>query len=395
MRALVLSLVLPAFALGLLGTWVVRGWARAREVFDSAGVPGQDKAPRRRVPNVGGIAIFWAIVLPLLGGVLAARAPGVVGWLPQAWSAPLQEHLAGIASRLALVLLLVACLALLHVLGLVDDRRPLPPWPKLLVMSLPAVAVATIDTGGADGTTRLLTMLDASAGGTWLSVLVTVLWFLVVTNAMNFLDNMDGLSAGVGAIAGACFLAAALSRGQWFVGACLALLVGALLGFLCFNFPWRAPGEGRSGGASIFMGDGGSLVLGFLLAFLTARTTYVPAGGPAWAWYPLLMPLVVLCVPLYDLVGVVIVRVRAGRSPLVGDQNHLSHRIARRGLSRRGAVLVIYLLTLATGLGGIVLATGDSVQALLVGAQTLAILGTLALFEWSHAREADRVSRSR
>ena len=110
---------------------------------------------------------------------------------------------------------------------------------------------------------RALTFL-----GTAPLIILTVLWIAAVTNAFNFLDNMDGLSAGVAAVCTTAFLIATLSIQQWFVAASLPLLLGSLLGFLCFNF---AP-------ASIFMGDSGSLVIGLLLGTLTVRTTFLPPG---------------------------------------------------------------------------------------------------------------------
>ncbi len=99
-------------------------------------------------------------------------------------------------------------------------------------------------------------------------MIVTVLWIAGITNAFNFLDNMDGLSAGVAAVSTAAFLITTLSIGQWFVAAGLALLLGALVGFLCFNF----------NPASIFMGDSGSLVIGLLLGVMTVRTTFLLPG---------------------------------------------------------------------------------------------------------------------
>ncbi|HYE02798.1 MAG TPA: hypothetical protein VD963_06150 [Phycisphaerales bacterium] len=163
------------------------------------------------------------------------------------------------------------------------------------------------------------------------------------------------------------------------MAALLALLLGALLGFLWFNFPILGARPRR---ATIFMGDGGSLVVGFLLGFLTARTTYyTPAGGGAW--YGVLMPVVVLAVPLYDLAAVTAIRLWQGRSPLVGDLNHLSHRLVRRGLSRRSAVLVIWGLTAATAIGGISLGRLEGWQAALVGAQTALVLGVLAVLEFA------------
>jgi UDP-GlcNAc:undecaprenyl-phosphate/decaprenyl-phosphate GlcNAc-1-phosphate transferase len=343
--------------------------------FDSAGVAGQVKLERRRVPNTGGIAVFWAIALPVAAG-LAIVARGTAGDTPSL-PAGLQLHTSGIVQQTPLALGLLASLLLLHAVGLIDDRRPQGPWLKLVVMAIPCIAIPAFSD------TRLLQFLDARAGGPWLSIAMTALWLLVVTNAMNFMDNMDGLSAGVAAVAASCFLAATLvnPHPQWFIAAMLALLIGACLGFLVFNFP-------RHGGARIYMGDGGSLVLGFLLAFLTVRTTYFDAGqGPtSGGWYAVFMPLLVLAVPLYDLASVTSIRLAQGRSPFVGDTQHLSHRIERLGLPRPAAVLVIYGLTAITGISGITLGSLEPWQAILAGVQTILILLVIALFEYSRAR---------
>ncbi len=329
-------------------------------------MPGQVKAPARAIPNVGGIGIFLGFTLPIAAGLLAAAFAGVAvaNVLPA-----IAPHMAGIKAQTPNALVLLACLLVLHVLGLIDDRRPLGPFLKLVIMVVPAAAVVTL------GQTRLFTFLDHHAGGQWLSVLATILWFVVITNAMNFIDNMDGLSAGVGAIAGAFFLGAAILNGQWFIAACLALLVGSLLGFLVFNFP----------PASIFMGDGGSLVLGFLLAYLTTRTTFLSEepGTTASAWYGVLMPVIVLAVPLYDFVSVTTIRLAGGKSPFIGDLNHVSHRLVRRGLSKKAAVLVIYGFTAVTGVSGLLLGSLAPWQALVVGGQVLLIFGVVALFEFA------------
>lgn len=364
-------------AIGLALTWLVMRAGVRLGTFDSAGVPGQVKAPPRRVPNTGGIAIFWAMALPILAGIAAVWAGDgrLIGWLAPA----AEEHLPGLREQTPLALALVGSLALLHVLGLRDDRRPMGPWIKLAIMAAPAVAIPVLFPS-----TRLLTVLDTAAGGAWASIAVTSLWFIVVTNAMNFMDNMDGLSGGVALIAGSLFMVAALLQGQWFVAGTLALLVGACAGFLRFNFPWRRP-------ARIFMGDGGSLVLGFTLAFLTVRTTYLPVaetGAPSPAWHAVLMPLVVLAVPLYDFVSVVAIRLSQGRSPFVGDLQHLSHRLTYLGLSRRAAVVVILGLTAVTGITGILLSTLRPWQAVLAGVQVGLVLAVLAVFECARASRA-------
>ena len=126
----------------------------------------------------------------------------------------------------------------------------------------------------------------------------------------------------------------------------LALLLGALLGFLCFNFP----------PATIFMGDSGSLVIGFLLGVLTVRTTYLPPGMDiARGWYTLFAPVIVLALPLYVFIVVCAIRISRGKSPFVGDTNHFSHRQVARGRSRRTAVLCLYLITAATSIAASIL----------------------------------------
>ena len=375
---LCLALIPASFAISFpLTAMLVRVGHRLR-MYDSAGVTGQVKAPPRRVPNTGGVALFWSIALPIAAVLVWVWFIVDTAGAPRGVTESVVAHAPGLRAQTPLALLVLGSMTLLHVLGVLDDRRPMGPWIKMTLMAIPALAIPAFSD------TRLLTLLDARVGGPWLSILVTALWFLVVINAMNFMDNMDGLSAGVAAVAGACFLAATLVNGQWFVGACLALMVGACLGFLAFNAP-------RRGGARIFMGDGGSLVLGFLLAFLTTRTTYVVAdaspelAAPS-AWYGVFMPLVVLAVPIYDFISVVTIRLSQGRSPFVGDMQHLSHRLLKLGLSRAAAVAVIWGLTAATGISGIALASLAPWQAILVGVQTVLILMVIALFEYARAR---------
>ncbi len=207
------------------------------------------------------------------------------------------------------------------------------------------------------------------------SVIVTILWIVAITNAINFMDNMDGLAGGVSAIAATMFMIATMLNAQWFIAGTLALLIGGLVGFLIFNFP----------PAKIFMGDGGSMVIGFVLAVLTARTTYYDPSNSAFAlgggWYGVFMPVIVLAIPLYDFITVSVIRLRQGKSPFVGDQQHFSHRLVQKGLSRRAAVIVIWAATAVTGIGGISLGSLQEWQAILVGVQTALVLVIIGLLE--------------
>ncbi len=365
MITLIAALAVLAFCISVPLTGAVRSMSRRLGALDTDAIAGQVKAAKRKVPNTGGVAIALSFLLPLV--MLAVGIPVLMSaaWLPESW----RQHLPGLLTRRPDLLWLLGSVAAIHLLGLVDDRRPLGPWVKLLFMLGLAAAVSY-------GTqTRTLTMLDGPAGGPWLSLVITTLWITVVTNALNFLDNSDGLAAGVGTIVAGCLLAAALSTGQWFVAACLALLIGGMLGFLVFNFP----------PASIFMGDSGSLVVGFVLAFLSIRVTYAQSGdvGTSLQLHAVLTPLVVLAVPIYDFLSVTVIRLRAGRSPFVGDLNHLSHRLLRRGLSPREMLMAVYGFTAVTALGGISLMHTTASGALTIGIQTVLLLAVIALLEYT------------
>ncbi len=365
MFGLSLLLILIGAGVALPLTLLARSAGRRLGTLDGAGVSAQVKAEARAVPNTGGIAIHATIFLLIGLGLAIARVPIDLSWL---WPA-FESHLPGIRQQTAPALVLLASLLALHIMGVIDDRHPLPAWPKMLVMLGAAFAVS-LGTGS-----RLLEALDPHVGGAWLSIGITVLWMIVVCNAFNFLDNMDGLSGGVALVCACCLLAATLVNQQFFVAAGASILIGALLGFLAFNYP-------IAGRASIFMGDGGSLVVGFMLAFLTVRITYVdPALGGAW--HAVFMPLIILAIPLYDFVSVVCIRMRQGRSPFVGDLQHFSHRLVRRGLTPRAAVTVICGCAVVTGIGGISLGRLHGWQAALVVVQTVIVIAVIATFEWA------------
>lgn len=350
---LVLALGVVALAVSLVATGLATRLGRRLNAMDAAGVAGQVKVDARRVPNIGGVGVVVGLVVPIIGALVLA--PIIEG--------PHREATDPSAVVLDAIILLAA-IALLHVLGLIDDRKPLGPLIKLGLMVLPAVAIPVLTDS------RLLTLFDAYPGGEALSVAITALWLLAMTNAMNFLDNMDGLSAGVAAIAGAFLTAAMLLAGQWFVAGLSACVVGACLGFLPHNFPK----------ARVFMGDGGSLVLGFVLGFLSVRGTYVTEGGSQW--WGVLLPVLVLAVPLYDLTTVVGLRLSQGKSPLVGDLQHVSHRLADRGLGRRGAVLVLWAFSMIAGASGLLLLTVNATGAIIIGVQAVVLMGVLGVLEF-------------
>jgi len=371
MIPIVLGIGAAAFVIALIGTGVMIRIGRVTGALDTPPMGGQIKDPARAVPNTGGVAIAGAVWIPMLAGLLVASflEPGA---LPS-WTGGVREVWPLLRERLPLGWGMLGAVLVIHAIGLYDDRRPLGPWSKLIVM-LAAAAIFPLALE-----TRLLTMLDAHVGGSWLSIAITIVWITLVINAMNFIDNTDGLSAGVAAIAGGLFLVAALMNAQWFIGATLALMVGGCLGFLVFNAP----------PAKIFMGDGGSLVIGLILGVTTVRTTYIPTDGGtvASAWYALIMPIAVLAVPLYDFASVTIIRITRGKSPFVGDLQHFSHRLRDRGLSARATILVIYALTAGSGIAGILLTRANDWEAILLGIQIVCVVGALSIFELRSPRD--------
>lgn len=354
MAWIVLSALGGAFLLALIATWAVRALSRRIGFLDK---PGGHKAHANPVALGGGVAIFTAMWLPVIVGTLIASTlhANPPEWVPEL----IRRHLDGIASKLPMALGLAAGATILHVVGLVDDRRPLGPGPKFVVQGLVALAVAwLLDV-------RVMEALPAP-----ISIALTVVWIVAITNAFNFLDNMDGLSAGVGAIAAAVFAVAAMNAGQVFVPIMAWVAAGALMGFLIFNF---AP-------ATIFMGDAGSLVIGYTLSVLTILTTYY---DPDQGLLPLgvLVPLVVLAVPIYDAISVIVRRIRIGQSPFVGDRQHFSHRLVDRGMRPSRAVLTIYLATAATALPAVVLPRLHWAEALLLLVQCVCVVIMIAVLE--------------
>ena len=358
----VLSLAV-AFALAVGLTPIVRRWARRRDFVDRPGGPGGHKAHERPTPFGGGIAITVGVIVPIAAVLVAARCsspqPGGFFEAFTAWAPDALHWLGGIGQKTPEALAIIAGALVMHLLGLMDDHRPLPPMLKLVVQAVTALVL-----------TGWFGVRAAEALGPVVAVVVSSLWIVALTNAFNFMDNMDGLSAGVAVIAAMVLAVSAFLAGQVFVPCLLLLVAGAVGGFLVYNFP----------PASIFMGDAGSLVVGYLLAVCTILTTfYDPDMGRTP--FGVLVPLVVFAVPLYDMGSVIVYRLHLGVSIFRSDRRHFSHRLVRRGLSPRLAVLTVYLATLATSLPAILLPLHGWPVAMLILAQCLAVVAIIAILE--------------
>ncbi|NWF81409.1 MAG: undecaprenyl/decaprenyl-phosphate alpha-N-acetylglucosaminyl 1-phosphate transferase [Chloroflexi bacterium] len=244
---------------------------------------------------------------------------------------------------------------LISLFGLADDRWGLGALAKLGGQLLAGVVLVL---GG--------TQVHLAAQP-WLNWALTIIWVVGITNALNFLDNMDGLSGGVATIAAAFFLllAAMNTPRQVLVGAMAAALIGACVGFLRYNL----------NPATIFMGDTGSLFLGFVLAALAIKLRFM-ANTPLVTW---MVPVCVLALPIFDTALVLVSRLRRGVNPFTtAGKDHLSHRLHALGMTRREAVLTCYLMAGACGLVGVYLTQARPLEAYVVGG-ALAATGVAAI----------------
>jgi len=305
-----------AFTLSYVLTWAVRVVAPRLGLVDR---PRGDRWHRRPVPRLGGVATYLGFVAPLL---LFAR--------PGSAEAPL-ALLAGGASVFAV--------------GLLDDLRPLENRPKLTLLILCALLPVLLGVR--------FEMLSPILG-----VPLAAFWILGATNAFNWLDNMDGIAAGVGVIASASLVVLSLGGADHVVLPAL-VLGAAALGFLLHNFP----------PARVFMGDCGSGFLGFTLATLAVLGSHRNVGS---VLLTVLLPGLILAVPIFDSATVTVLRLLHGRSLFQGGRDHPAHRLVTLGLPERKVVVLLYVLSATAGGAGLA-ATGLDVLVGLTMTVVLAV----------------------
>ena len=320
---LYLATFVGAIGLSLMLVPAVREYARNREIIDA---PGGHKSHRTPVPYLGGVAMVAAFSVAMVIGVVVRRSAQFDDGQISITFGNLITQGDGLVRELAVVLGLALVFA---AMGLIDDLRGLSPVFRFVVgLGLATVLVAY-------GVVLQSPLPD------WLDMVISVVWILGMTNAFNLLDNIDGLAAGTAAVAAGAFFVIAILNDQQYSALLAIGLAGAMLGFLRSNF---AP-------ATIYMGDAGSLFIGFMMAYLGLKMRTNVAEIPQ-----LFAPVLVLGIAVLDTTVVVVSRLRRGLSPFTGGQDHLSHRFLRLGLSVRRSVTVLLVATFALG----VLAVGLS-----------------------------------
>lgn len=349
------ALVVSAFLLSVVFCAIARKYAPQLGFLDR---PGGHKGHAVPTPLGGGVAMWLSTVLVVAAGSLVVVFGR--GLVP----ASVAGYVPGMISRFGDLGTILGLATVIMVMGLVDDRVSLG-WRLRLGIQVGCALLVVLS---GVRVTLFGPVTHPAVGG-----LVTVLWIVGLTNSFNMLDNMDGLAASVGLIAAALFCAAQLAVGSLFPPAVLLVLIGALAGFLVHN---HSP-------ARLFMGDAGSNFLGFLLGSMTVVGTFTDQSHSRLG---VLTPLLVMAVPLYDTVSVILIRISEGRSPFLGDRRHFSHRLVARGLTPKHAVWTIDLVTLACGLGALLLHRLDYWGGMVVLAQTCSLIGVVAILEFSAGR---------
>jgi UDP-GlcNAc:undecaprenyl-phosphate GlcNAc-1-phosphate transferase len=311
----------------VLTPWAMR-LALKKNLLD---LPGGHKSHDTAIPYLGGVAIVTSFALMVV--IVSLFWPPNTG----------QNEL--------LVVLAVA--VFLSLVGLVDDLRHVSPLWRIVAEVAAAVVVWTGGTGVIVTTSEVANMS------------LTVLWLVGITNAFNLLDNMDGLAAGIAAISSLTIFAIAVTNGQFLVAALAVGLAGCAIGFLRHNFH----------PARIYMGDGGALFVGFLIAYLGIKMRF-ESGRLVSA----IVPLLVCSVAILDTTLVTISRLTTGRSPFLGGQDHVSHRLVRLGLPVPIAVGTLYFGAICIGILTYVASGVDPRSAWLLAGLIAAALSLLGVF---------------
>lgn len=289
------------------------------------------------IPRMGGLAIFFGFMASML--IFVALNTAKKGMLAGA--------------------------VIIVILGVLDDKYTLPAKPKFLVQIVAAlIAVMAGNRIEVLSNPNIFSPNPVWKLG-WLSVPVTVIWIVAITNAVNLIDGLDGLACGVSTISAASMLVIALlvRVSELDVAVMMAALVGACIGFLPYNF----------NPAKIFMGDTGSTFLGFIMATVSVEGMFKMYGLISFV-----APFLMLGLPIFDVCFAVIRRVSHGQNPMQPDRGHVHHRLIDMGFSQKQAVGVLYVISAILGLSAVVLTATNAVRAMVF----LLVMGVTVAVAW-------------
>jgi len=333
-----MSAGLLAFLIALSASLVLTVPVRALAIrVGMVDLPGPRKVHLKPIPLLGGLAMYGGVMLAIViafDGAARAQSFGIVTGA-----------------------------TLVAIVGFLDDRGWLHHQVKLFA-AMPLAAVILLASGIH---AQVFSVLLGGRPGQWLDAALTILWVVGITASFSILDHMDGLCAGVAAMASVFFALIAYLNGQTLVTTLAAAVLGAAAGFLRWNFK----------PAKIFMGDGGAMFLGFLMATLALKLRLEHATTAA-SW---LAPVLILCATIFDTTLVTISRSRRGLLPFATPgKDHSAHRLANLGLGQRGAVLAMYLAGAVCGSAAVLVTYLSSSGAILIGA--LVMISMLPAVAW-------------
>ena len=243
--------------------------------------------------------------------------------------------------------------AIIAIMGVIDDCKNLPAKLKFVIQIIAALVVVFAGDIKIDVFTNPNFLSDNPYWvlPEWLSVTLTVIWIVFITNAVNFIDGLDGLAAGVSAIMSISLVFISIRVGEYSIAILGIALMGSCFGFLPFNF----------NPAKIFMGDTGSTFLGFMLATLSIQCVF-----KSYAVISFAVPLLILGLPLFDALFAMIRRILRGQSPMTADRGHLHHRLVDMGFSQKQTVFILYAISGVLGITAVLLAESGVLRALLL-----------------------------
>ena len=333
-----------ALVLSFAATPIIKLFAQKVGAMD---VPGEARRVHDHpIPRLGGLAIFLGFILSVvLFGTITKQVQGIL---------------------LGAVLIVAV--------GAIDDVIALSWWVKLLGQLAAAVVAVLHGVVIENFMNPIVFDNNVVLHLGFLSIPITVVWIVAITNSVNLIDGLDGLAAGVSTIAGVTMLVIALIVADGSVAVLLAALVGACIGFLPYNL----------NPAKIFMGDTGALLLGYVLS-----TASILGLFKFYAVVSFAVPFLVLAVPLFDTVFAFFRRLLTGKNPMKPDRGHFHHRLLDMGLSQKQAVAVLYVISAILGLSAVVLTTSGELKALLlIAAFAAALLIAGFLMRGRRAHEA-------
>jgi UDP-GlcNAc:undecaprenyl-phosphate/decaprenyl-phosphate GlcNAc-1-phosphate transferase len=333
-------------------------------------LPDKRKSHSKPVPLLGGLAILASMILVVWGSLF---------WLPVLRSSPMFSFFFKSLNDLSLYVIvkpklwaLFAGAVLVAALGIIDDVKGVGFSPIFKLASQIVAAIFLLLAG---------VYIDLLSFAPWLSMILSVVWIVGITNSFNLLDNMDGLSSGTALICSSIFLTLAIIKGEFFIALMLSAMIGSIAGFFQFNIR----------GGYIFMGDGGSLLLGFLLGAVSLMSRYWDPADTSI--FPILAPIIILGLPLFDTISVIVIRLRERRSIFIGDHAHLSHRLVRIGMTKRQAVYFNFLMALSIASNALFNFDSRTVRSVVALVQVAALVAMVSILMTTQAKHSDAADK--